>query len=587
MNRNRKEHISPLVRKAFLRLLPIQIIEIIVFSVNTFVDSLITSRFLGTDSMAAMGFFSPVATIIGITDVVIFGTQILCGRHIGSGEGKKVVSLFSTGMVFVGAVSLMMSTGCILLSAPVSALLGAKGQIALLLRDYMIGYAPGIIAQVLTGMMLMFLPYNNDLRRAWLGIGVMICSNTVLDLLFVSVWNIGILGMGLATSCSYLISCVVMLPGFLPGKRRAVFFHWGDFCFGQMWEVILLGMPSLMMVAGGTARGHIMNLLLMNHVGSAAVAAMTVQSMVCAIIGSIPMGCANAFLTMGSIHYGEEDRRSLVDLMRFSLCFGAAIAALTAAALMLFSGSIASWFYVPGEEAWGITRRMLLLFPVFLVLNTISLLLLKCWQLQQKTRLVNALSVMEPLIMALFAVSLVRVIGADAVWISFPLSSLVCLLIMAVSAARCAGKPTLALPDWMKLDRGFGASEEESRSFFVQSMQEVIQVSERVIDFCKSRKVDGRRSFFAGLCVEEMAGNIVTHGFRSGEKHHVEIRLVVRDTLIVCMRDDCRAFDPKARLDQFTPEDVTRNLGIRMVAETAEEMNYQCTAGINTLLLRL
>jgi Na+-driven multidrug efflux pump len=45
--------LSPLVWKAFLRLLPIQIIEIIVFAINTFVDSLITSRCLGTDAMAA------------------------------------------------------------------------------------------------------------------------------------------------------------------------------------------------------------------------------------------------------------------------------------------------------------------------------------------------------------------------------------------------------------------------------------------------------------------------------------------------------------------------------------------------------
>ena len=42
-----KTGISPLVWKAFLRLLPVQIIEIIVFAVNTFADSLITGRFLG------------------------------------------------------------------------------------------------------------------------------------------------------------------------------------------------------------------------------------------------------------------------------------------------------------------------------------------------------------------------------------------------------------------------------------------------------------------------------------------------------------------------------------------------------------
>ena len=91
----------------------------------------------------------------------------------------------------------------------------------------------------------------------------------------------------------------------------------------------------------------------------------------------------------------------------------------------------------------------------------------------------------------------------------------------------------------------------------------------------------------AGLSVEEMVGNVVEHGFRIGEKHNVNVRLAAKERLIICIRDDCRAFDPKSRLEQFKPKDVTKNIGIRMIAGLAEEMNYQCTAGINTLLIRV
>ena len=174
--------LSPLVWKAFLRLLPIQIIEIIVFAINTFVDSLITSRYLGTDSIAAIGFFGPVAMVIGITDVIIFGTQIVCGRFIGSGEGDKVVSLFSTGVVFLSVFSLAMTVLCLSFRQPLALLLGAEGNVAGLVADYIAGYAPGIIGQVLAGMLMVFLPFNNDIKRCYLGIGVMVVSNTVLDI---------------------------------------------------------------------------------------------------------------------------------------------------------------------------------------------------------------------------------------------------------------------------------------------------------------------------------------------------------------------------------------------------------------------
>jgi len=347
--------LSPLVWKAFLRLLPIQIIEIIVFAINTFVDSLITSRCLGTDAMAAIGFFGPVAMVIGITDVIIFGTQIVCGRFIGSGEGDKVVSLFSTGVVFLGAFSLAITVLCLSFRQPLALLLGAEGNVAGLVADYITGYAPGIIGQVLVGMLMVFLPYNNDLKRCYLGIGVMVVSNTVLDILLVGVWKIGIFGMGIATSLSYLLSCAVMIPGFT-SKTKAVYFRWKGFCFGRLPEAALFGLPSLMMVAGCTVRGYVMNLSLMSGVGTAAVAAMTVQGNVCAIVGAIPMGCANAFLTMGSIYYGEEDRRSLVSLMRFSLRFGTLLSAFVMVLLMALSGPLASLFFSPAEEAWGILR---------------------------------------------------------------------------------------------------------------------------------------------------------------------------------------------------------------------------------------
>lgn len=580
------QRLSPLVWKAFLRLVPIQIIEIIVFAINTFVDSLITSRFLGTDGMAAIGFFGPVAMVIGITDVIIFGTQILCGRHIGSGEGDKVVSLFSTGVVFLGAVSLAITVLCLLFRHPLALLLGAEGRVAGLVADYITGYAPGIIGQVLVGMLMVFLPYNNDIKRCYLGIGVMVVSNTVMDILFVGVWKTGILGMGIATSCSYLLSCAVMVPGFT-SRKKAVYFRWNGFCFSRLPEAALLGLPSLMMVIGCTIRGYAMNLTLMSSAGTAAVAAMTVQGNVCAIVGAIPMGCANAFLTMGSIYYGEEDRHSLVSLMRFSLRFGAILSAAVMGLLMLLSGTLASFFFAPAEEAWDITRRMLLLFPAFLVLNTISCLLLKAYQLQKKTTLVNVLSVAEPLVMALFAVMMIGVLGTDAVWLSFPFGEIVCLLVIAVSVMIYSGKLTSALPDWMKLSRDFGASAEECMAFSVQSMEQVLNISVRVIDFCRKRQIDERRSMIAGLSVEEMVGNVVEHGFRPGENHHVEVRLTAKDRLVICIRDDCRAFDPKSRLDQFTPEDVTKNVGIRMIAAMSEEMNYQCTAGINTLLIRV
>ncbi len=581
-----KENFSLLVSKAFIRLLPIQIIEILVYSINTFVDSIITSRYIGTDAMAAIGFFAPIGMLLGIMDVVVFGSHILCGRFIGSGEGKRVVNLFSTGIVFLSVVSLTISAVFILFRTPLAMLLGAEGYIAALLADYIAGFAPGIIFMILVRMLMIFLPFNNDIKRCYLGIGVMIVSNTLLDVLFVAHANLGIFGMGIATSASYFFSFLVLLPGFT-FSSKAVFLQFKKLSFSDLPEAMHLGLTSLMMVTGGAIRGYIMNRMLMTNIGTAAVAAMTVQSTVCAIIGSIPMGSANAFATMGSIYFGEEDKNSFVKLLRFALFLCTIISVTVAAFLMIFSGNLSSIFFSRIDRAWTVTRRMFLLFPCFLIFNTITGLLLKTYQLQKKTVLVNVITVIEPLVMAIFAVAMIGFIGSDACWLSFPAAEVLCLVAITVSVIVFSGKFPSSHTDWMKLNHNFSAAPEQFMEFYLHSMDDVLQLSVKVIDFCRKRQIEERKCNVAGLAIEEMAGNVVSHGFSEKQKHYVYVRVIAKERLVICLRDDCKAFNPKLRLKQFTPDDITKNVGIRMIASMAEEMNYQCTGGINSLIIRV
>ena len=90
---NRKST-AAIVRKAYLKLLPVQILGIVVAAINSFVDSIITGKFLGTESLAAVGFFGPVATVIGISWVITTGVQILCSRYIGNGNQEDAISIF-------------------------------------------------------------------------------------------------------------------------------------------------------------------------------------------------------------------------------------------------------------------------------------------------------------------------------------------------------------------------------------------------------------------------------------------------------------------------------------------------------------
>ena len=84
-----------------------------------------------------------------------------------------------------------------------------------------------------------------------------------------------------------------------------------------------------------------------------------------------------------------------------------------------------------------------------------------------------------------------------------------------------------------------------------------------------------------------MARNTFEHGGHQEKDVYVDIRMIVRDELTIRIRDNCVAFDPRKRLDQFHREDPTRNIGIRLTAGIARQIDYYNNAAVNTLIMKL
>ena len=86
------------------------------------------------------------------------------------------------------------------------------------------------------------------------------------------------------------------------------------------------------------------------------------------------------------------------------------------------------------------------------------------------------------------------------------------------------------------------------------------------------------------LCVEEMAGNVVRHAFRPGEKRWLDVTLINKpETVIFRLRDNGAAFDPLAYLSRGDYD----TYGIRMIHALAMEFEYRRSMGLNNLIIYL
>ncbi len=123
--------------------------------------------------------------------------------------------------------------------------------------------------------------------------------------------------------------------------------------------------------------------------------------------------------------------------------------------------------------------------------------------------------------------------------------------------------------------------------YTVKDIEEVSTVSEAVMNFCRSKGMDRKKTFWTGLCVEEVARNIFEHGTFKEKKNQINVRVVCKDELTIRVSDDCRKFDPREYLKLFDEETPEKAIGLRMVAGLASNIDYYNNAGINTLIIKI
>ena len=142
---------------------------------------------------------------------------------------------------------------------------------------------------------------------------------------------------------------------------------------------------------------------------------------------------------------------------------------------------------------------------------------------------------------------------------------------------------------WM-FPKNFGVPASDEISADIITQKEVVAFSERAWQFCTDKGASDRIAYMTSLAVEEMAKNVIDHGFSRDKKNHVLSARIVHkgDEFIIRMRDNCESFDPRKKYEQiYASEDVEGSIGIRMIMAKASEVTYTTMFHLNNLLIRI
>lgn len=583
-----KMHMTGIVKLLFR----LQLFIVGTTAISKIAGSIFAGLFLSNEAVAAIGLFGSVMTFItALSTVLSSGITILCGKAVSDGTKQDMDRIFTTSVLF-GAVIGLVATGVLLSTAfPLAKLLGASDMVAELFVEYSDTMAIGIVFMVLVPLMMSFLQFGHKPQITIQAILILMVSSVALDYIMIVPLNRGIGGMALASSTSYVLTFAYIAVRFI--MDRELMRLKLPLCSARLiGKIVTIGSPGAVSYAMWALRDAAGSRIAADVGGDLALTAMSIRNTVDSITsGLFNVAISGALLILFSVMAAEENKEAIVLLLKRTLLRYLPIWIVMYAAIMIFAAPFAS-IYVEGPDI-EYSADALRGFAFTVVANYPIVALVALFKSLRKMMLVNILYLFNSLIIPIgFAALASDFIGVPAVWNMYWVAEVVTLLIILGIAWVKRGSFPRHAEDFCFFPKGFGIPESECMSFAVQTMPEVMLASEKVVEFCKAKGIASGRAMRTGLCVEEMAGNIVRHGFSKPhphpEKDIIDIRLCYKNgDMVLRIWDNAPVFNPYTRVHHEENTDPEKEIGIRMVFKAVREAEYRTCFNQNILTLKI
>lgn len=176
------------------------------------VDSIIVGNYIGSEALAAVGASSSVVNLlIGFCIGASAGAGVVISQFFGARDKEGVRKAVHTTVALSIAAGIVMTIAGVLLTPLILRAMGTPAEVFSQAVTYLQVFFGGIMFSVIYNMAAGILNAVGNSKRSLVYLLIAACSNIVLDLLFVVVLKMGIIGAALATDISQLLSCIFIL----------------------------------------------------------------------------------------------------------------------------------------------------------------------------------------------------------------------------------------------------------------------------------------------------------------------------------------------------------------------------------------
>ncbi|MCR5156516.1 MAG: ATP-binding protein [Butyrivibrio sp.] len=582
---------NQVLERLFFKLLPVQIMIFGMNSINSIVDGVIAGRYIDGKTVGVIGlFFAVVGIVSAISSVILGGGTVLSGNYIGAGDLEKTRGVFSLCISLSFIIGVAISLVCFCFPRQIAVFCGADESLMMSVMQYSRGYALGILPMFLSQQLASYLQLETQSKRNYMGVAAMIFFNITLDILFVTVLGLGVLGLAYATSACNWIYFLVLAPYYISGKSQMKF-SFTNILWEKIFELIRIGSPGALLQFCLAMRDLTLNRVILRYGGEAGLSSRASMGMIASFFVALGVGGGTVIRMLASVYVGEEDKDSIKQLIKLALTKLMAMTCVLMVIMILFAGPMAAIFFPDkSSEVYILTRQQFMIYTLALPGVLLVQIQTNYLQATRNTLAVHASSIVDGYLSVVVpSLILAPVMGALGVWWATPIGIVITTMVYPIYALIYWKRLPKGVDEWLLFRSGFGVKDEDRLCITVNSMDDVIGSSERIQKFVSDKGYAKRTAYFSALAMEEMSGNIVNHGFNAdSRKHDMDVRVVsLNDGIMLRIKDDCKAFNPVDMEKLLKPEDPSKNIGIRMISKIADEFSYQNMLGLNVLTIKI
>lgn len=338
------------------------------------VDTWVVGNYVSNEAFSAVGTVGPVInTLIGFFLGLSSGAGVVISQYYGAGREEKVRQAVHTALMLTLALGVVFTVAGIAMTPLMLQLMKTPAEVAPEQATYLRIYFAGVIGLLLYNMGSGILRAVGDSRRPFYFLVVSAVLNTVLDLLFVIKFHMGVEGVAYATIIAQAVSAVLTLwvlmraEGGIRLELRALRFTWS-----VLRQIVAVGIPAALQMAI-TAFSNVFVQSYINYFGPDCMSGWTAYNKVDQLVILPVQSISMANTTFVGQNLGVGDTPRAKKGVRTSLWLSVAVTAVLLIPVLLFAPDLTAFFNSKAEVvSYGaLLLRLLSPFYFFFCINQI------------------------------------------------------------------------------------------------------------------------------------------------------------------------------------------------------------------------